>query len=106
MMDRIIFATAALLALAAASAAAQQPVQAPEVAKHKCEKPQQPMRVMMQDAGTRKKFQREIDAYKTCMKAYADDRAAAAKAHTDAGNAAITEYNETIKALQDAESQR
>jgi len=105
-MDRITFALAALLALAAASAGAQHPAQAPEVPKQKCEKPQQPMRAMMQDANTRKKFQREIDTYKACMKAYADDRAAAAKAHTDAGNAAITEYNETIKALQDAESQR
>jgi hypothetical protein len=64
------------------------------------------MRAMMQDASTRKRFQREIDTYKGCMKAYADERAAAAKAHTDAGNAAINEYNETIKALQDAQSQR
>jgi hypothetical protein len=40
------------------------------------------------------------------MKAYADERAAAAKAHTDAGNAAINEYNDTMKALQDAQAAR
>jgi hypothetical protein len=54
----------------------------------------------------RKRLQRDIDAYKTCMKAYADERAAAAKAHTDAGNAAINEYNDTMKAINDAQAAR
>jgi hypothetical protein len=76
----------------------------PDVPKHKCEpKPQAPMRALMSDNATRKKFQREIDEYKNCMKAYSDERAAAAKAHSDAGNAAINEYNETMKALQEAQ---
>ena len=105
-MTRLILAAAALVALPLAVANAQQAPAAPEVPKAKCEKPQPPMRAMMQDASTRKRFQREVDEYKGCMKAYADERAAAAKAHTDAGNAAINEYNETIKALQDAQSQR
>lgn len=104
-MNRTTLAAAALLALAAASANAQPA--APEVPKHKCEpKPQMPMRTLMGDPATRKKFQREIDEYKNCMKAYSDERAAAARAHTDAGNAAVNEYNETMKALQDAQSQR
>jgi hypothetical protein len=60
----------------------------------------------MEDASVRKRFQRELEEYKNCMKAYADERAAAAKAHTDAGNAAINEYNDTMKALQDAQSRR
>jgi hypothetical protein len=99
-MNRIIAAAAA--ALLAAAASAQQP--APEVPKHKCEpRPQLPMRALMNDPATRKKFQREIDEYKGCMKAYADERAAAARAHTDAGNAAINEYNETMRALQEAQ---
>ena len=105
-MNRITFAAAAFLVLAAASANAQQAAP-PEVPKHKCEpKPQMPMRTMMAEPATRKRFQREIDEYKNCMKGYADERAAAAKAHTDAGNAAINEYNETMKALQDAQAQR
>ena len=59
---------------------------------------------MMEDNRVRKNFQAELENYKKCMKAYADDRAASAKAHTDAGNAAINEYNETMKALQDAQA--
>jgi hypothetical protein len=57
----------------------------------------------MNDNATRKKLQREVEQYKACMKAYADERAAAARAHTEAGNAAINEYNETMKALQDSQ---
>ena len=90
-------------ALLAPSFALAQPA-TPDVPKHKCEpKPQAPMRALMNDNATRKKFQREIDEYKNCMKAYSDERAAAAKAHSDAGNAAINEYNETMKALQEAQ---
>ena len=100
-MKRALLTLAALLAAAAANAQAP----APEVPKHKCEpKPQAPMRALMNDNATRKKFQREIDEYKNCMKAYSEERAAAARAHQEAGNAAINEYNETMKALQ--ESQR
>jgi hypothetical protein len=94
-------AAAALLAFATATANAQP---ASDVPKHKCEpKPQMPMRALMSEPATRKKLQREVDEYKNCMKAYADERAAAAKAHTEAGNAAISEYNETMKALQEAQ---
>ena len=103
-MNRITFAAAALLTGAAALANAQT---APEVPKHKCEpKPTLPGQPLMADDTVRKRCQRDLDAYKTCMKAYADDRAAAAKAHTDAGNNAINEYNDTMKALQDAQNQR
>lgn len=99
---------AALFLAGVSSAAFAQQAPAPaDIPKHKCEpKPQLPMRSMMGDPNTRKRFQREIDDYKNCMKVYADDRAAAAKAHTDAGNAAINEYNDTMKALQDAQTQR
>ena len=101
-MNRITLA-AAIVACTCAVANAQQPPP-PEVPKHKCEpKPVLPGPRMMQDDSVRKRFQREIDAYKGCMKSYADERAAAAKAHTDAGNAAINEYNETMKALQEAQ---
>ena len=102
-MKRPVLILAALLAGTVLSAHAQQPA-APEVPKHKCEpKPQAPMRALMNDTAARKKFQREIDEYKNCMKAYSDERAAAARAHNEAGNAAINEYNETMKALQEAQ---
>ena len=100
-MNRIVFI--ALLSGIIAGAQAQQPA-APEVPKHKCDnKPQAPMRALMNDTAARKKFQREVEEYKNCMKAYSDERAAAARAHTQAGNAAIDEYNETMKALQEAQ---
>jgi len=95
---------AALLAGFSAAAAANTPTDVP---KHKCEpKPALPGSRMMEDPSVRKNFQREVDMYRTCMKAYADERAATSKAHTDAGNAAITEYNETMKALKDAQTAR
>ena len=105
-MKRITLAAAAFLAGACALANAQQPA-APEVPKHKCEpKPTLPGQRLLQEESVRKRFAREVEAYKVCMKAYADERAAVAKAHTDAGNNAINEYNDTMKALQDAQNQR
>lgn len=102
-MIRILPAAALLLALAAGA----QGNPPGDVPKHKCDpKPQMPGQRMMQEPGVSQKLQREVDAYKACMKAYADERAAAAKAHMDAGNAAINEYNETMKSLMDAQSQR
>ena len=99
-MNRITLA-AVLLAGASPVALAQQTADVP---RHKCEpRPVMPGQRMMEDNSVRKRFQREIDTYKSCMKAYADERAASAKAHTDAGNAAIGEYNDTMKALQDAQ---
>jgi hypothetical protein len=101
-MKRITLA-AALFAGACTLASAQQSAP-PDVPKHRCEpKPVLPGPRMMSEDSVRKRFQREIDAYKSCMKAYADERAAHARAHTDAGNAAITEYNDTMKALQEAQ---
>ena len=100
-MKRITLA--ALLAAAASTGALAHPPDA-DIPKHKCEpKPVLPGPRLMEDASVRKRFQRDVETYKTCMKSYADERAAAAKAQTDAGNAAITEYNETMKALQDAQ---
>jgi hypothetical protein len=102
-MIRPILAAALLFAFAA-GAKANTPSDVP---KHKCEpKPQVSGPRMMQEPGVAKKLQRDVDIYKACMKAYADERAASAKAHSDAGNAAIDEYNETMKALLDAQAQR
>lgn len=98
-MKSILLAT--LFAGVATAAVAAEP---PEVPKHKCEpKPVLPGPAMRRDAMVVKRFQRDLDAYKDCMRAYADERAAAAKAHTDAGNAAINEYNETVKAISEAQ---
>jgi len=102
-MNRFTLAAALLLGASSAVPAAE-PMDIP---KHKCEpKPVLPGPRMMQEPNVRKNFQRDVDAYKECMKAYADERATAAKAHTDAGNTAINEYNATMKALQEAQASR
>ena len=98
------FLAALVLAGAPVLAAAQQPA---EIPKHKCEpKPVLPGPRMMQEPNVRKNFQKEVETYKNCMKAYADERAAIGKANLDAGNAAIDEYNNNMKALQDANKNR
>ena len=95
---------ASLLVAFAAGAQANTPTDVP---KHKCDpKPEVPGPRMMQEPQAQKKLQREVDAYRACIKAYAEERAASAKAHENAGNAAINEYNATMKALMDAQSQR
>lgn len=100
-MNRTALAAALLLGFSAA-ATANTPTDVP---RHKCEpKPMLPGPRMMEDPSTRKNFQRDVDMYRNCMKAYADERAAVSKANTDAGNAAISEYNETMKAIRDAQS--
>lgn len=92
---------AAALLLGAGAAQANTPTDVP---KHKCEPlPPLPGPRMMQDPSVGKNFKRDVDAYRACMKAYADERAAAAKAHTEAGNAAINEYNDAMKALNEAQ---
>jgi hypothetical protein len=101
MLTRTTLAAALLLGatLAAAPAAEAAPT---EVPPHKCEpKPKLPGPTMRQDKMVVRRFQRDVDQYRDCMKAYADERQAASKAHTDAGNAAIGEYNATMKAIQE-----
>jgi hypothetical protein len=99
-MKRTLLAAAILAGVSGAALAADPP----QVPKHKCEpKPVLPGPTLRRDAMVVKRFQREIDEYKNCMKAYADDRAAHSKAHTEAGNAAINEYNATMKEIQEAQ---
>ncbi len=77
---------------------------APEVPKPKCEpKPVLPGQRMMEEQSVRKRFQGDLDAYKKCMSTYLDDRKASMKAHETAANAAIEDYNGTMKALADAQ---
>lgn len=102
-----ILLAAAVLAGASGAALAADPPEPPQVPKHTCEpRPELPGPAMMKDATVVRRFQRDIDEYRNCMKAYADARAAHAKAHTEAGNAAITEYNETMKRIQEEQKSR
>jgi Holliday junction resolvase RusA-like endonuclease len=98
-MKRLLLAAA----LAASTAAfAQQNV---EVPKAKCEpKPTYPGPRMREDATMMRNFKRDHDNYKKCMTDYLEERKAAIKSNEAAANAAVEEFNATMKALNDAQN--
>jgi hypothetical protein len=100
--------TAAALVIGAALAAPLSFAQAPtDVPKFKCEpKPVLPGARLMEEASVRKRFQNDLDAYKKCMNVYLEERKATIKANEVAANAAIEEYNGTMKALADEQKAR
>lgn len=95
---------AAALAAAAAGALAQAPTDVPPP---RCEpKPVVPGREMLKDRMVKRMFDADLKAYKDCMTAYLDQRKAAIKAHEQAANDAINEYNAVMKALNEAQGVR
>ena len=103
-MKRILTVAAFTLGAAVAPLGLAQSPAPVDVPKHKCQpKPELPGAKLMEEASVRKRFQSDLDNYKKCMKEYSDARNSMAKAHIDAANEAINEYNATIKALQDAQ---
>ena len=93
-MKRSFLAVA--LAFACSAAFAQQPAEVPKVS---CEpKPSLPM---INDKMVQRNFDRDLKAYKECIKVYVDAREAAVKAHQEAANAAINEYNGILSTLKD-----
>ena len=93
-MKRITLA-AILLAFATAPLA-----QVVDVPKPKCEpKPEYPGRLALQTESRRRLFERDVKNYKDCMTAYLEDRKAASSANLAAGNAAVEEYNTTMKKI-------
>ena len=100
-MKRLLLATALILGATTTFTFAQT---VPEVPKHKCEpKPVLPGPRMMQEPSTAKRFQADLEAYKKCLNAYLEDRKVTIKANEAAANAAIEEYNGTMKVLNDAQ---
>jgi hypothetical protein len=98
-MKRTVFAAALV---AAAPWAFAQNVEVPKV---QCEpKPQMLGPNMMRDRTVKRQFDSDLKKYQECMKAYIAEREASIKAHTAAGNAAIEEYNATMKELQDKQA--
>lgn len=82
------------------------PAAPPPVPSHTCEKPEFPGRVAPEPKLRR--WQTQFRAYVDCMKSYLAERNAVieaqstkAKAAVDEINAAVTEYNETVKSLGD-----
>ena len=100
-MKHLSFAAALLLGAASTLTFAQT---TSEVPKLKCDpKPVLPGARMMQETSIAKRFQADLDAYKKCMNTYLEDRKTTIKANEVAANAAIEEYNGTMKALNDAQ---
>lgn len=98
-MKRIALALA--LAGCAGFAFAQNKIDVP---KPDCgAKPEYPGRLVMTSDMRRRNFDREVTKWAECMKTYVNDRKAASEAHMAAGNAAIDEYNNTIKKIKDDE---
>ena len=95
-MKRIVLAIA--LAGLAAGAFAQTKTDVPQP---NCgAKPEYPGRLVMTSDTRRRNFDREVTKWAECMKTYVNDRKAAADAHMAAGNAAIDDYNNTIKKIK------
>ena len=80
---------------------------APDVPKPSCgAAPELPGRVILQDESVRKRFEGEVTRYKDCMKAYVEERQAAAKAHAAAGNEAVNDFNAWANALAEEQKKR
>lgn len=101
-MSRIIIAATACFVLAG-SAWAQAPAPA---AAAKCTKPD-PYPGRLASDRQRAGWDKEVQAWQTCMKEYvgkvqakADEAVKAANAAVAESNAAVTEYNDTVKAIQ------
>jgi hypothetical protein len=101
-MKRIALAAVLLASAGLACAQATAPAPAPtgDVAKPSCgAKPEYPGKLAMQSDLRRNSFKREIDNYKACMMAFVEEYKAKQANAFAAANAAIAEYNETMKKI-------
>jgi hypothetical protein len=104
-MKRFILAVA--LAAVVPAALAQAPAAAPSAApadapKPKCEDPgPYPSRGVMRDVGRRETFLKAIDAYKTCMLNFVEERKAVIRVNETAARTAIESFNARMKSYND-----
>ena len=85
--------------LALAQADAPKAAGAP-IPKPSCgDKPEYPGKLAMQSDLRRNAFKRDVDKYKECVMAFVEDHKAQQKAHFDAANNAIQDYNDTMKKI-------
>jgi len=107
-MKFIALIAASLLATTAFAQEAAAPATAPAAAapaapKHECKAPSHPGRSASQirmDA-----FNKQHKAYGECMKKFIDEQVAVSNAAASVGNAAIKEYNDYVKALNEINGQ-
>ncbi|HUL57209.1 MAG TPA: hypothetical protein VLT60_09425 [Usitatibacter sp.] len=97
-MKKTLLASAVALCLSAPA------VGLAEAPKPKCDpKPEYPGHLAMQSDTRKKAFEKELNAYKDCINAYLADRKVAMKSEEDAANAAIAEYNDVMKKINEAQ---
>jgi len=99
----IAFAQAAPAPGSPAPAASSPPAASTPVAespKHNCTKPAEyPGRLASETQ--RRTWQKELVGYTDCLKKFITDQKAIAEPHVNAYNAAVDEYNQSVKAFND-----
>jgi hypothetical protein len=97
----LLGATAAFAALAQTPAPAPSPAasDAP-VPKHACTKPGDFPGALASDT-QRRSWQKEYVGYTDCLKKFINDQKAIAEPHVKAYNAAVDEYNESVKVFNE-----
>lgn len=102
-MKRFALAAAAL----ALSATAFHAGAVTDIPKHQCgTPPEMPGRMVSAQRGVLERYNKELKTYQTCMQAYLEERKADSKAHHDAANEAINEYNAAMRAINEARKAR
>lgn len=74
------------------------------VAPPDCKKPVLPSKVRRADDPS--EFTEKFEKYQKCVLAYADAQGKLAKAHQDAANAAINEFNAFVKSYNDSQQDK
>jgi hypothetical protein len=77
--------------------AAEEKAAAPNVPKHKCERPDMPAK--FENDAQQQAFVKQMDGYRDCLMAYRNEMNKLAQAHIAAANGAIDEFNAFVKAV-------
>jgi hypothetical protein len=104
-MKTLLVAASLATASGLAAAQAQMPTPAPtaDVPRHNCGAPPKlPSRLMLSDKMIARSFEADLKSYKECFNTYVAQRTASMKAHQEAANAAVNEYNEQMRELNAA----
>ncbi len=106
-MSRLLISIVCAAGLLSASAIAQDskspntpaaPAAATAVPKHTCKQPERPSQFASENQ--QKVFIKEVDAYRDCLMAFRSEMNEKAKAHVEAANKAIEEFNGFAESLR------
>lgn len=86
------------IALCAGFVCAAPAVQAQDIAKPSCTRPQYPGKLASENQ--KRSFNKDVEGYAGCIKKYVSDQQKLADDHIKAANAAAAEYNDAVKQIQ------